>query len=65
MIGGAGWSGGGRGLGTEKYGNGVLVFNLTFYPYIRDRPLIARVIVIVLFQALLMTYLVMPRVREF
>jgi len=42
----------------------VLLLNITLYPYMGDWPLLARIAASVLFQVLLMTYLVMPQVTR-
>ena len=42
----------------------VLLLNLSFYPYMSGWPLLGRITVTVLFQVLLMTYVVMPAVTR-
>ncbi|RLA39306.1 MAG: antibiotic biosynthesis monooxygenase [Gammaproteobacteria bacterium] len=42
----------------------VLLLNVTFYPFMSEWPLLARTGVTVLFQVVLMTYVVMPRVTR-
>ena len=42
----------------------MLLINVTLYPFMNEWPLLARTSVTVLFQVLLMTYVVMPRVMR-